>query len=170
MDQIFGFDFGEEVVGLLAYRRLRLSRASKPMVLLPSRLAIILSRWTKAPPTIKRIFCVLTLIYSWLGCLRPPLGGTLAIGPFDDFQEGLLDSFSGDIAGDGDVAGGLADLIDLIDIDDAHFGSGDVVIGSLDKAEDDVFDIFADIAGFGQGRRIGDGKGNIEDVRQGCGR
>ncbi|CRH48925.1 Uncharacterised protein [Chlamydia trachomatis] len=42
---------------------------------------MILSRLTKAPPTMKRIFSVFTRIYSWLGCFLPPLGGIFATVP-----------------------------------------------------------------------------------------
>ncbi len=40
----------------------------------------------KRHPTIKRIFCVFTLMYSWFGCFRPPLGGTLATVPSTIFK------------------------------------------------------------------------------------
>ena len=43
------------------------------------------------------------------------------------------------------------------------------IIGRLDKAEDDVFDVFADISRFREGGRIGDRKGHIEDARKGAG-
>ncbi len=104
-----------------------------------------------------------------VGVLAAAFGRDVGDGAFDDFQQGLLHAFSGDIARDGDVAGRFADLIDLIDIDDAHLGAGDIVIGGLDEAQDDVFDVFADIAGFGEGGGIGDGKGDIEDVGQSAG-
>ncbi len=83
-----------------------------------------------------------------IGVLAAAFGRDVGNGAFDDFEQGLLDPFAGDVAGDGDVAGRLADLIDLIDVDDPHLGAGDVVIGGLDEAEDDVFHVFADVAGF----------------------
>jgi len=36
----------------------------------------------------------------------------------------------------------------------------------LQQLENDVLDVLADIARFRQGRRVGDGKGNIENARQ----
>ena len=36
---------------------------------------------SKAPPQMKRMFCVLIWMKSWCGCLRPPCGGTLATVP-----------------------------------------------------------------------------------------
>ncbi len=104
-----------------------------------------------------------------IGVLAAAFGRNVGDCSFDDFEEGLLDPFAGDIAGDGDIAGRLADLIDFIDIDNAHFRAGDIVVCRLDKAQDDVFDVFSDIAGFGEGRGIGDGKGDIEDSGKGAG-
>ena len=169
MDEIFGLDFGEEVVGLMGIEACVLSAPSNPMVLLPRRLAMILSRWTNAPPTMKRMFCGVDLDIFLVRVLAAAFRGDVGDGPFDDFKEGLLHAFAGNIAGDGDVAGGFADFIDLIDVDDAHFCSGDVVVGGLDKAQDDIFDVFADIAGFGERGRIGNGKRDVEDVGKGAG-
>ena len=95
--------------------------------------------------------------------------GDVGDGAFDDFEEGLLHPFARDVAGDRDVGGGAVDLVDLVDVDDAHLGFGDVVVGGLEEAEDDVFDIFADIARLGQGGGVGDGEGNVEDGGQGFG-
>ena len=36
---------------------------------------------SNAPPNINRILVVSIWINSWLGCLRPPWGGTLAVVP-----------------------------------------------------------------------------------------
>jgi len=59
-----------------------------------------------------------------------------------------------------------ADLVDFVDIDDAALGTLDVEIGRLQQLENDVLDVLADIARFRQGRRVGHGKGNIENARQ----
>ena len=53
----------------------------KPMTLLPKRSLTMVSIPSKAPPTIKRICEVSSWMNSWLGCLRPPLGGMLAMVP-----------------------------------------------------------------------------------------
>ena len=39
------------------------------------------SRPTNAPPTMKRMFEVSISMYSWSGCLRPPLGGKRQVVP-----------------------------------------------------------------------------------------
>jgi len=36
-----------------------------------------------------------------------------------------------------------------------------VVIGILEQAQNDIFDIFADITGFGERGRVGDGKWHV---------
>jgi hypothetical protein len=46
----------------------------------------------------------------------------LANGALEHLEQGLLDAFAGDVARDGDVVPGLADLVDLVDVDDAALG------------------------------------------------
>ena len=41
-----------------------------------------------------------------------------------------------------------------------------VVVGRLQQLEDDVLNVLADIASFGERRRIGDGERNVENSRQ----
>src|SRR5262249_32274772 len=42
----------------------------------------------------------------------------------------------------------------------------DIVVGGLQQLEDDVLDVLADIAGFGERGRVRHGEGHIEDTRQ----
>ena len=58
------------------------------------------------------------------------------------------------------------DLVDLVDVDDAALRALDIVVGRLQQLEDDVLDVLADIAGFGQRRRVRHGEGHVEDARQ----
>src|SRR5262245_61460904 len=60
--------------------------APKPMPERPTRLSMILSRPTKAPPHRKSTLEVSTWMNSWCGCLRPPWGGTLATVPSRIFK------------------------------------------------------------------------------------
>ena len=64
------------------------SRSSpvKPICLFPRRASTILSSPSNAPPQIKRMFLVLTWIYSCCGCFRPPCGGTDATVPSSIFR------------------------------------------------------------------------------------
>ncbi len=90
-------------------------------------------------------------------------------GAFEDFQQRLLHAFAGNVPGDGGVFALPRNLVDLVDVDDALFGLLDVVVGGLDELEEDVLDVLADVAGFGQRRRVGDGEGDIKAAGQGLG-
>jgi hypothetical protein len=85
---------------------------------------------------------------SWCGCLRPPWG--------EDLQECLLHALARHVARDRRVLGLARYLIDLVDVDDAALGALDVVVGGLQQSQDNVLDVLAYIAGFGEGRRVGD--------------
>src|SRR5262249_50103739 len=50
---------------------------------------------------------------------------------FHDLQERLLHAFARYVAGDRRVVGLAADLVDLVDIDDAALGALDIVVGRL---------------------------------------
>ena len=79
----------------------------------------------------------------------------------DDFQQCLLHALAGDVARDGGVLALAGDLVDLVDIDNSALGELHVVIRRLKQTEQNVFHIIADVARFGEGRRIGDGKGHL---------
>ena len=85
---------------------------------------------------------------------------------FHDLEQGLLHAFARDVAGDRRIVGLAADLVDLVDIDDAALCPLDVVVGGLQQLEDNVLDILADIAGLGQRRCVGHSEGHVEDARQ----
>src|SRR5439155_6904823 len=83
-----------------------------------------------------------------------------------DLQKRLLHAFARDVAGDRRIVGFAADLVDLVDIDDAALRPLDIVVGRLQQLQDDVLDVFADVAGFGQRRRIRHRERNVENPRQ----
>ena len=85
---------------------------------------------------------------------------------FHDLQQRLLHALARYVAGDRGVVRFAADLIDLVDIDDAALRPLDIVVGGLQQLQDDVFDVLADIAGFGQRRGVGHGEGNVDDPGQ----
>src|SRR5262249_25341582 len=58
-------------------------------------------------------------------------------GAFHDLEQGLLYALARDVAGDRGVVGLAADLVDLVDIDDAALGALDVVVGGLQQLEDE---------------------------------
>jgi hypothetical protein len=82
---------------------------------------------------------------------------------FQNFQKRLLHSFAGDIPRDAHVIGFAADLIDLVNVNDADLGSFHIVIGILEQSQNNVFDVFADVAGFGQCRRVRDTERHIKN-------
>ena len=88
-------------------------------------------------------------------------------GPLEDLQQCLLNALAGDITGDGDILRLLRDLIDLIDIDDTDLRTLDIIVCRLNQLQEDVLDILADIAGFGERRSICDCERNAEDAGQG---
>jgi hypothetical protein len=83
-----------------------------------------------------------------------------------DLEQCLLHALARDVAGDRGIVGFAGNLVDFVDIDDATPRTLDIVVGRLQQLEDDVLDVLADIAGFGERRRIGDGERNIENTRQ----
>src|SRR5260221_6088325 len=83
-----------------------------------------------------------------------------------DLQQRLLHALARHVASDRRVVGFAADLVDLVDIDDAALRTLDIVVGGLQQLEDDVLDILADIASLGQRRRMGHGERHVDDARQ----
>ena len=85
---------------------------------------------------------------------------------FKHLQQRLLNTFTAHIARDRDVAAGFADLVDLIDVDDPALRGLQIVIRILQKLEQDVFDVFTDVPGFGERGGIADGEWHIQNPRQ----
>ena len=82
-------------------------------------------------------------------------------GTLQNFEQCLLHALAADVTRDGRVFGLSGNLIDLIDIDDAVLGTLNVVICCLNETQQDVFDVFADIAGFRQSRCVRNGERNV---------
>src|SRR5262249_47716013 len=68
---------------------------------------------------------------------------------FQDFQQSLLHAFAGNIPRNGNVIGLAADLVDLVYINNPDLSTLHIVIGILKQSQNDVFDVFAHVAGFG---------------------
>ena len=99
--------------------------------------------------------------------LASPLGRYIGYRALQDLQQGLLHALAGDIASNGRVFVLAADFIDFINIDDAGLRSGYVAIGSLKQLEDDIFDVFAHIAGLRQRGGVYDRERYIQHLGQG---
>ena len=100
-----------------------------------------------------------------MGVLAPALRRDVGDGALDDLQQRLLHALAGDVAGDARVVRLARDLVDLVDVDDAGLRAGDIA-GGLDQPEQDILDVFADIAGLGQRGGIGDRERHIEQLGQ----
>ena len=140
--------------------------APKPMPAFSERLRMTFSRPSKAPPQMNRMLVVSTWTKSWFGCLRPPCGGTEAMVPSISFSSACCTP-SPETSRVIDGLSRLArNLVDLVDVDDALLRLLDVVVALLQQLLDDVLDVLADIAGFGQRRRVGHDEGHVEQARQ----
>ncbi len=98
--------------------------------------------------------------------LAAALGRHVGHRAFQDFQQRLLHAFAADVAGDRGIFVFLGDLVDLVDVNDALLGFADVAVGGLEQLQDDVLDVFADVAGLGKRGGIHDGEGHIEHARK----
>ena len=87
-------------------------------------------------------------------------------GAFHQLEQRLLHALARDVAGDRGILRLAADLVDLVDVDDAVLRLLDVVVGGLEQLEDDVLDVLADIAGLGQRGRVGHRERHVEGPRQ----
>ena len=90
-------------------------------------------------------------------------------GALHDLQQRLLHALARDVAGDRRIVGLAADLVDLVDVDDAALRALDIVVGRLQQLQDDVLDVLADIAGLGQRRGVRHGERHVEHAGQGLG-
>ena len=77
-----------------------------------------------------------------------------------------MDTFAGYIARDGGVFVLPANLVDLIYINDAGLGAFDVAAGVLDQTQNDIFNVFTNITGFGERRCIDNRKRHAQQARQ----
>src|SRR6185369_932158 len=80
------------------------------------------------------------LMRMFASALRRHVGNS----PFQDFQKGLLHALAGNVASDRRVFVLAANLVDLIDVDDALLRSFHVAVRGLQQLEDYVLDIFTD--------------------------
>ena len=85
---------------------------------------------------------------------------------FENLQQRLLHAFTGNVARDRRVLILAANLVDFVDVDDALLRAFDVAVRRLQEFENDVLDVFTDVAGFGQRRGIDDREGNAQHARE----
>ena len=78
----------------------------------------------------------------------------------------MLHALAGNVPGDREVFGLAGNLVDLVDVDDAYLGAVDIEISGRYELEQDVLDVFANIARFGERRGIGNGKRHAQRSRE----
>src|ERR1035437_4580713 len=98
--------------------------------------------------------------------LAPALRRNIGDCAFQNLQQRLLHAFARNVACDRRILILPPDLVDFIDVDDARLGAAHVPVRRLQQLEDDVLDIFADVAGFGERGGIDDGEGYIQHAGQ----
>ena len=103
-----------------------------------------------------------------VGVLASALWGYVDDGPFEEFEHGLLHTFSAHIARDAGVVALAGNLVDFVDEDDAALGFCYIVIRHLKEAREDAFDIFAHITCLGEDGGVNDGEGHIEELGNGA--
>ena len=81
----------------------------------------------------------------------------------DDLEQRLLHAFARHVARDARILRLPRDLVDLVDVDDSALALGDVEVTCLQQTDENVLDVFTDVSGFGERRRIGDREWNVED-------
>ncbi len=84
----------------------------------------------------------------------------------ENLQQRLLHALARHVAGDRRVVSLAGDLVDLVDVDDPCLGLLDVEVGRLDQLQEDVLDVLADVAGFGERCRVGDRERHVQDARE----
>ena len=85
---------------------------------------------------------------------------------FYNFQKRLLNAFAAYVAGYRNVFALSRDFVYFVDIYYALLRSFHVVIGVLNKFEQDVFDVFADVARLGERSRVRNRERNVQYLRE----
>src|ERR1700722_4476068 len=83
-----------------------------------------------------------------------------------DLEQRLLHPLTRHIAGTRGIVTLAADLVVLVDIDDAALRPLAVIVGSLQQFQNDVLNVLADITGFSQSRSGGHSERHVEDARK----
>ena len=86
------------------------------------------------------------------------------LGPLKNLQQRLLHTLTGDVASDGWVLRLAGDLVDLIDVYDAHLGTLGVEVRGLDQLEEDVLHVLTHVAGLSERGGIGDRERHVEHL------
>src|SRR5215470_19681423 len=112
---------------------------------------------------VRRVYEVEFLVRVFTPALRRDVGDRA----FEDLKQRLLHAFAGNVACDRGILVLAADLVYLVDVDDALLRALDVAVCRLQQLQDDVFHVLPDVAGFGERRGVDDGERDFEHPREG---
>src|SRR5581483_3676017 len=101
--------------------------------------------------------------------LSPALRRDIGNRAFQNFQQCLLNAFAGNVARDRGVFVFATDLIDFVDIDDAGLGPSYIALGGLQQLQDNVLDVFADVARFGERGGVHNSERDVQHLCQSLG-
>src|SRR6185503_18151188 len=164
LDQVLGLDVLQEVVGGLGVLRAPHLRAEADAGLLGAVAHDLLEAVERAAADEEDVGGI-DLDEILVRMLAPALRRHRGDGAFDELEQRLLHALARHVAGDRRVVRLARDLVDLVDVDDAALRLVDVVVAVLQELLDDVLDVLADIARFGERRRVGDHEGNVQQPR-----
>ena len=104
-----------------------------------------------------------------VGMFPPTVRREPADRPLDNLEECLLHAFSRDIPRQGHILGLGGEFVTLVDPDDRPLRPLHIIPRTVVGISNNVLHILANVASFGQSRRVRDGKGNIQHLRDGLG-
>src|SRR6266478_707901 len=164
LQQILGLDVTEDLAGAAIFRRQHLSRETdrRRASARGDDFFQAGKRTAADEQNIRGVDLQELLLRMLAAALRRNRGNRA----FHDLQQRLLHTLARHIPGDRRVVGFTADLVDFVDVDDSALRALDIIVGRLQQLEDDVFDVLADIAGFGQRGRIRHRERYVENPRQ----
>src|SRR5690606_14771799 len=169
LDQVLGLDLGQDLADLeLALGALELGAEADAAGVGAALLDDLVQAGERAADDEQDVAGV-DLQELLLRVLAPALRRHAGHGALDQLEQRLLHAFAGHVAGDRRVLALARDLVDLVDVDDALLRLVDIIVALLQQLLDDVLDVLADVAGFGQRRGVGHGERHVQQARQGLG-
>src|ERR1700728_2664049 len=162
--QIFRLNLAEHLACASVVRRLNLGRKADRGALAARRNDSLEAG--KSPTANEQDIGRVNLQKFLLGMLASALRGDTRNRTLHDLEQRLLHALARYIAGDRRIVRLAADLVDLVDVDDAALRPLDIIVGSLQQFQNDVLNVLADITGFSQSRRVGHSERHVEDARK----
>ena len=100
--------------------------------------------------------------HTLFGMLAASLWGHVDNRAFKEFEQTLLHSLAGDVAGNRGIVPLAGYFVDFVDEDYSALRFFDIVVGYLEQARQQALDILAYISGLGKHRRVDDCERNVE--------